>query len=535
MTPMTSRKAIIVALLLLVIGAQAGYGQSPEIQDNNPLPTIYIAGDSTASNGVPQAVGWGRFFGEYFEAPVVNRARGGRSSRTFITEGLWDQLLEEVQAGDVVLIQFGHNDGGAINHKIAPRGSLPGIGEETEEIDNLVTQKHEVVHTFGWYIRKMVNDVRAKEARPILLSLTVRNGWPNGRVERGAGYFGQWIRAIAEQDKVPFVDATKIIADHYEAIGKDEVAQYFPRDPVHTSAEGAALNARLITSGLKGLREQPLIDLLSAQGRSVVTADPNNVLVAPPQVDRNDPEARRLWLNLSVPGDPCLPNLILIGDSTVRNGRGDGSNGQFGWGDPLGKYFDPAKVNVVNRAVGGTGAWTYQRSDNYREVLAMLKPGDTVLIQFGHNDNGPYGALRGVGEETEERKVPRSEETDTVHSFGWYLRQYVGDIRQRGATPILCSLVPRKIWRDGKIIRVPTGHAHWARQVAESENIGFIDLYERIAQRYDGLGPEQVEPLFADQGVHTSWSGAVLNAECVLAGLEALSSNPVAAYLRKND
>ena len=129
---------------------------------NPALPTVFVAGDSTAAknNGNP-IQGWGVPFADYFDPAkvnIANRARGGRSSRTFITEGLWDQLLAEVKAGDCVLIQFGTNDGGAVNAEppgstrpLRARGSLPGLGEETQEIDNVLTKKHEVVHTFGWY------------------------------------------------------------------------------------------------------------------------------------------------------------------------------------------------------------------------------------------------------------------------------------------------------------------------------------------------------------------------------------------------
>src|SRR5438309_11215562 len=102
-----------------------------------------------------------------------------------MTEGLCDKVLSEMKRGDFVLIQFGHNDAGAINDATRARGSLPGLGEETQEIDNLLTKQHEVVHTFGWYMRKMIMDTKAKDATPIVLSLTVRNIWRDGCVARG--------------------------------------------------------------------------------------------------------------------------------------------------------------------------------------------------------------------------------------------------------------------------------------------------------------------------------------------------------------
>ncbi len=159
---------------------------------NPALPSLFIAGDSTAADGMPDAIGWGRPFPQFFDASemnVVNEARGGRSSRTFVTEGLWDKLLADVKPHDYVIIQFGHNDGGELGGTLA-RGSLPGLGEETQEIDNQVTKQHEVVHTFGWYMRKMVADTKAKGATPILFSLTVRDIWKDGHVERGAHNYG---------------------------------------------------------------------------------------------------------------------------------------------------------------------------------------------------------------------------------------------------------------------------------------------------------------------------------------------------------
>ena len=95
-----------------------------------------------------------------------------------------------------------------------------------------------------------------------------------------------------------------------------------------------------------------------------------------------------------MPANPALPTLFLIGDSTVRNGRGDGANGQWGWGEPLVDYFDPAKINVVNRAVGGLSSRTYLTMGHWDRVLAMLKPGDFVMMQFGHNDDGPLDDRR---------------------------------------------------------------------------------------------------------------------------------------------
>jgi lysophospholipase L1-like esterase len=203
---------------------------------------------------------------------VENLARGGRSSRTFVTEGLWDQLIARAKRGDIVLIQFGHNDAGAINDNRRARGSLRGLGDETEEIDNLLTGKHEVVHTYGWYMRKMIAETKAKGATPVLLSLTVRNVWKDGRVERGSGRYGEWTHALAKSEHVPFIDLTKLVADRYEQMGEEAVKDLFPNDHTHTSDEGAKLNATMVVSGLKGLGDPSILNALSTAGRVVATA-----------------------------------------------------------------------------------------------------------------------------------------------------------------------------------------------------------------------------------------------------------------------
>src|SRR5690349_4533210 len=151
---------------------------------NKSLPTLYLVGDSTMKVGTPGQRGWGEEMSPYFNLQkinVVNQAIGGRSSRTFQTEGRWDAVVAQLQKGDYVILQFGHNDGGAINDNFRARASIKGTGEETQEIDNLLTKKHEVVHTYGWYMRKYANDVKARGATPIILSLVPRNTFTDGR------------------------------------------------------------------------------------------------------------------------------------------------------------------------------------------------------------------------------------------------------------------------------------------------------------------------------------------------------------------
>ena len=198
---------------------------------------------------------------------VLNRARGGRSSRTFFTEGLWDKVLEEMKVGDFVLIQFGHNDGGPLNTDRA-RGSLPGVGEETREVV-MPNGNSEVVHTYGWYMKRFVEDAKAKGTTTIVLSLTVRNIWKDGKVERGSGKYGEWAAEIAKSQSVAFVDLTTIVADQYEKLGQERVKELFATDHTHTSPIGAELNAASVVAGLKALKNDPLKRYLSQKAKAV--------------------------------------------------------------------------------------------------------------------------------------------------------------------------------------------------------------------------------------------------------------------------
>lgn len=228
---------------------------APPAQPLNPdLPTVFIVGDSTARNQAD--LGWGDHLAHYFDTTrinVANRAIAGRSSRTYIREGAWARVLTQMKPGDYVLLQMGHNDGGALDGR-KPRGSLKGLGDETQEV-TLLDGAVETVHTYGWYMRKYIDDTRAKHATPLLLSLTIRNIWHVGadgkeHIERDMGYDGE-IRELADQEHVALIDMATIEADRLEALGPEKTALLFPIDHTHTSAEGAELNAQCVVEALR--------------------------------------------------------------------------------------------------------------------------------------------------------------------------------------------------------------------------------------------------------------------------------------------
>jgi lysophospholipase L1-like esterase len=258
-------------LLSLLIAPVASRAADPSPPADKSLPTLFIVGDSTVKNGTRGQMGWGDPIATLFDPArikVENRARGGRSSRTFQSEGLWDRILSEAKPGDYVLIQMGHNDGGALDDAARARGTIRGIGEETREIDNPITKKKEVVHTYGWYLRKYLSDARAKGMTPILCSPIPH--CPRKAVEAGeveASNYVKWSEEVAKSEKVPFVDLNRIILSHYVGLPPEQIKEkYFTSaDNTHTSAAGAESNARSVVEGLRTLKDCPLATYLKAE------------------------------------------------------------------------------------------------------------------------------------------------------------------------------------------------------------------------------------------------------------------------------
>ncbi len=231
-------------------------------------PVVWITGDSTVKNKDSEKDGmwgWGALAATVFDTTKCtpyNAAMAGRSTRTYIREGRWEKVYNALQPGDFVLIQFGHNDICPIDDK-KERGVIPGTGDTCRVYRMENGGRYEVVYSFGWYLKKMIDDTREKGATPILVSLTTRNEWPGGHVERRNDTYGKWYAEVVADTGCEFVDAHNIIADyldkHYK--GKDSAAAYFNHDHTHTSYKGAKNNAKMIAKGIK-LINSPLAKYL---------------------------------------------------------------------------------------------------------------------------------------------------------------------------------------------------------------------------------------------------------------------------------
>jgi rhamnogalacturonan acetylesterase len=245
---------------------------TPEAPQSS-LPTYWIVGDSTVKNGTPPRYGWGEVIAPLFDKTkinVVNKAIGGRSSRNYIAQGRWQEVLDKAKPGDYVTVQFGHNDRGSFKGPKGDRGVLPGIGDETQEVaaDPNKPDKKVTVHTYGWYLRQYVQDAKAHKLNIILVTPVARNNWTkDGKLNNDIRPWAEYMTEVAKQENVPLLDLNAIVAGHYSEMGKAAVDGVFfeGRDQTHTLKAGAEFNAKCVAEGLRKLQTSNLKDYLIAQ------------------------------------------------------------------------------------------------------------------------------------------------------------------------------------------------------------------------------------------------------------------------------
>ena len=237
------------------------------------LPMVFLCGDSTGKNEDknPDGMwGWGSQGYTVFDSTKCvfqNQAKAGRSTRTYIDEDRWEEVYNSLLPGDVVLIQFGHNDIGGI--KDGKERGVIACSKDSSHVYHMESSGiYKVIYSYGWYLKKMIRDTQEKGAIPVLLSLTPRNEWHEGNghsrgfiypvkekkgklyIERRNETYGVWCRDVAKETGCTFVDVHNITANALDKMGKKKAAQYFNHDHTHTSLKGARLNAQSVARGL---------------------------------------------------------------------------------------------------------------------------------------------------------------------------------------------------------------------------------------------------------------------------------------------
>ncbi len=199
-----------------------------------------------------------------------------------------------------------------------------------------------------------------------------------------------------------------------------------------------------------------------------------------------------------------VPTVYILGDSTVCDQPTEPYNS---WGQMITRFLKPG-VAVSNQAESGESLRSSQGAHRFDKVLSQIKPGDYLLIQYGHNDMKEKGDAN-------------------LASYTSIYKKLIEDAKAKGATPVVITSMNRKSFdKDGHItnsfVNANGDYIEGARQVAKDEGVPLIDLNAYSKTLYEAIGPANIQPLFANakEGTHHSNYGSYELAQCVLLGIQ---------------
>ncbi|GEM_PF-366024 len=559
----------IDSLKISGVGIEAGSCTytPPVVVEPEADAKVFVVGDSTVANygesKYPQ-MGWGQvlqFFFDESKIDVENRARGGRSTRSYKVDGIWDEVLAEVSEDDYVFIQFGHND-----------------RDWTKE------ERYANEADYETFLKEYVAETRAKNAIPVLVSPMVMNAWRDGALrnvfrEDGNDYAGT-MEKVAEELDVAYVDLNTESWNLVNKVGLEQASHYiflkldageydnYPDgidDFTHFQEAGAMEMARIVVEGLEALNAdediQPLLDAVNVRytmtveqegaNGSIITSSSEypagtpltfktragdtdtfdawysaGTIVSENNLYQTTMPASKFTLTAAFNGSVPVANFdaataFLIGDSTMSD-YADGYYPQTGWGQVFQSYLDDSKITVDNRALGGRSSKSFYEN-HWDDVKASINEGDFVFIQFGINDRASQDPSRYA---------------PTGGDFEGFMTSFVDETRELGATPILVTTVRRNQWRDGEPYDAYHEHPVVTRQLAADLSVPLIDLnaknkalLEAVGEAYAnefyymGFGANQYgNATAAADTVHFQKQGAVEIARLVSEGISELSS-----------
>jgi lysophospholipase L1-like esterase len=232
----------------------------------------------------------------------------------------------------------------------------------------------------------------------------------------------------------------------------------------------------------------------------------------------------------SVAAIEIVPNttattLFLAGNSTVVD---QDKEPWAAWGQMITRFFEPGKVAVANYAESGEALSTFVSSKRLAKVLSIIKPGDYLFVEFGHNDQKQKG--EGIG---------------PWESYAAYLKQFVGEARSRGANPVLVTSMHRRNFdANGKVVNTLGDYPAAVRKVAAELNVPLIDLNHMSAILYEAWGPQESVKAFVhypagtwpgqdtklEDNTHFNSYGAYQIANCIVKGIRDLNLG-IAQYI----
>ncbi|MDR2840253.1 MAG: rhamnogalacturonan acetylesterase [Paludibacter sp.] len=562
---MNTKKLLLVILSSLFVLSLL----SLRTADKQKTKVVFI-GDSTVRNGMGDGRngqwGWADQIANYFDTTRIalfNNARGGRSSRSYISEGLWEEVFQTLNEGDFVLIQFGHNDGSAINDTLRARGSIKGIGEEYEDLQNLITKRYETARSYGWYLRKYIRETKARGATPIIVSPIPQNKIVDGKFVGSMQQYARWAEEVATAENVPFIDLNKLSTDALsnisEQYGKAVVdSTYYYRDWTHTSLTGAKLNASLVVKAIKALENCDLKTYLYDKTVNLAALTSEAIVYKMPLSEGNYDVAVTLGSKSKASETTVRAESRRLFADNVKTAKGKFRTETFTINirnshispqkDVRLKVREKAKLNwddcISFEFTGKNAAIESIRITPNDECLTVFLCGNSTVVD---QDNEPWAAWgqmlplffgKGIaianyaesGESASsfinegrlEKLLTQAHAGDYMFiefghndqkqtgegvgawtTFTASLKKYISEARKRGIKPVLLTPVQRRNFENGKIINSHLDYPDAIRKLAADENVPLIDLHKVTAILYEALGEKNSVNAFVHYPANT--------------------------------
>ncbi|MCD8215427.1 MAG: pectinesterase family protein [Clostridiales bacterium] len=514
------------------------FGPSAE-EKTETAARIFIAGDSTAKDyGTDNTIGgWGEYIPYYFsdEVEIINKAEGGRSSRSFMNQGRLDEICEEAHEGDYVFIQFGINDGQTednyrLEYSVAlgepdANGVYPSVRPTKVPTPQVLLDAYKDTGypygetyypydggTFKWYLQQYVTRVRETGATPVLMTSICRVFFDSdGKITPHHGENDGYIKVVlqvAEEMDCDVIDFYEITKDLYESYGYMMVQGLAnikadgSMDLTHYNKFGANIIASKFAAAVKeaGIG---LEDYVTAS-----TAD----------VERTDGlKSGNLWLV----GDGYMADYSKTSaDYTVERAS------LYSY---MSEYLS-SLLNVYSCGVEGASSKSYIETAEYTEFLNGLSAGDYVILHFGTNDKIP-----GEGYTSPEG------DKDTAGSFQYYLyNYYVQPIKEKNAVPIIITPISAYSFENGEFVYTDGGYCDAARNLVSELQLYFCNMTENTAQLYIEAGEEdgRLYNAYDSEGIIIANSLSEIGArEAVKSFLSAMeySSSTFKSYIQLPD
>lgn len=451
---------------------------------------VYLAGDSTVKDyGASNTIGgWGEFIGNYFtdDVVIVNKAEGGRSTRSFMNQGRLDEILAQAKPGDYLFIQFGHNDSLMTDTAQMEHTVLLGTPDENGIYPSAAAKKSKTPQyiydfykndaypysdtfypydsgTFKWYYEQYVIKAREKGMIPVVITpvcrvffdadgkITPHFGEDNGYVEA--------VRQVAAEMNCPLIDMYNITSSLYESYGVlttqglHNVKSDGSMDLTHYNKFGANLIASKMAESLKD----------------------QNIAIA------KDTKAS----NVSVGrvDEMKSANLFVIGDAAGGANTKDSMIPSVSVAERLSDYFVD-KINVVDLTSAGSTVKSFANSSDYQKLMSQVKEGDYVMVCFGRADGDNSTTDKSI-----DGYAGLNGGADVGGTFKYYLyNSYIKPLTEKKAVIVMVTPIADGVFKKDEHVNATAPYAEAVKEAVVDNSLYFVDLNTQTTELYSNMG-----------------------------------------------